>query len=313
MPSPTRYTRAPDGTRVAWTSVGSGSPAVLLTDGIGCAGYIWEPLAPALAAHRRVLHWNFRGHGASDPPRDGAVTVERCVDDLLAVLDSAGEERAVLAGHSMGVQIVIEAHRRAPERVAGLVLVCGAPGRLIDTFHDSPALKVVFPYALAVFRQWPRVAATAFRAVVRSEVAMQYALAFEVNHALVRRDDLRRYFDDLSCVDGGLFMTLLESAAAHDVTDHLPRIDVPTLVVVGERDGFTPMRLSVAMHEAIRGSELLVLPGGTHVGPLEHPDLVVSRVGAFLADRFPVRRRRARPAAARKAPPRRRPARRRAR
>jgi pimeloyl-ACP methyl ester carboxylesterase len=141
---------------------------------------------------------------------------------------------------------------------------------------------------------------------VRSEVAMQYALAFEVNRALVRREDLRRYFDDLSCVDAGLFMTLLESAAAHDVTDHLPRIDVPTLVVAGERDGFTPVRLSVAMHEAIPGSALLLLPGGTHVGPLEHPDVVGSRVRAFLAERFPVRRRRARPAAARKAPPRRR-------
>jgi pimeloyl-ACP methyl ester carboxylesterase len=293
MPSPTRYTRAPDGTRLAWTRRGSGRPAVLLTDGIGCAGYIWASLAPALAEDRAVLHWNYRGHGASDTPPDGAaVTVEGCVDDLLAVLDEAGEERAVLAGHSMGVQIVVEAHRRAPERVAGLLLVCGAPGRLIDTFHDSPALKVVFPYAAAAFRQWPNAAAAAFRATVRSEVAMEYALAFEVNRALVRREDLRRYFDDLSQVDAGLFVTLLESAARHDVTHHLPRIDVPTLVVAGERDGFTPMRLSVAMHEAIPGSELLVLPAGTHVGPLEHPELVNARVRDFLAQRIPVRRRR---------------------
>jgi pimeloyl-ACP methyl ester carboxylesterase len=315
MPSPTRYTRAPDGTRLAWTRQGTGKPAVLLTDGIGCAGYIWARLAPALAVDRSVLHWNFRGHGATDPPANGtAVTVERCVDDLLAVLDAAGERRAVLAGHSMGVQIVVEAHRRAPERVAGLLLVCGAPGRLIDTFHDSQALKVVFPYALAAARNWPRIAAAGFRAAVRSEVAMEYALAFEVNRALVRREDLRRYFDDLSCIDAGLFMTLLESAAAHDVTHHLPRIDVPTLVVAGERDGFTPMRLSVAMHEAIPGSELLVLPGGTHVGPLEHPELVNSRVRDFLAKHLPVRRR-ARPARAARAagekPTRRRPTRRR--
>jgi pimeloyl-ACP methyl ester carboxylesterase len=234
------------------------------------------------------------------------------VEDLLAVLDAAGEKRAVLAGHSMGVQIVVEAHRRAPERVAALVLVCGAPGRLIDTFHDSPVLKVVFPYALSAARSWPRVAAAGFRAAVRSEVAMEYALAFEVNRALVRREDLRRYFDDLSCVDAGLFMNLLESAAAHDVTHHLPHIDVPTLVVAGERDGFTPMRLSVAMHEAIPASQLLVLPGGTHVGPLEHPDLVNSRVRDFLAERARVRRARPR-RAARAAPAVRKATRRRAR
>jgi pimeloyl-ACP methyl ester carboxylesterase len=296
MPSPTRYALAPDGTRLAWTTAGRGKPAVVLTDGIGCAGYIWRRLAPALAADRRVLHWNFRGHGLSGRPSDPSrMTVDRCVDDLLAVLDAAGEDRAVLAGHSMGVQIVLEAHRRAPERVQGVLLVCGAPGRLIDTFHDSPVLRTVFPWARALFDRWPRLAAAGFRAAVTSEVAMEYALAFEVNRALVHREDLQRYFHDLSCVDPHLFMTLLESAAAHDVTPHLPEVRVPALVVAGERDGFTPMRLSVSMHEAIAGSELLVLPGGTHVGPLEHPELVNERVQAFLAARFPPRRRPARP------------------
>jgi pimeloyl-ACP methyl ester carboxylesterase len=287
----------------------------VLTDGIGCAGYIWRRLAPELALERRVLHWNYRGHGRSGRPRaPSEMTVERCVEDLLAVLDAAGEEKAVLAGHSMGVQIVIEAHRRAPERVSGLVLVCGAPGRLIDTFHDSPVLKMVFPWARALFQRWPRLAAGGFRAAVTSEVAMEYALAFEVNRLLVRREDLQRYFEDLSCVDPALFIGLLESAAAHDVARHLPRVDVPTLVVAGARDGFTPMRLSVAMHEAIPGSELLVLPEGTHVGPLEYPELVNERVQTFLHARFPRRRRRTRPApaatasapAARRAPRRRR-------
>jgi pimeloyl-ACP methyl ester carboxylesterase len=262
---------------------------VLLTDGIGCAGYIWRRLAPGLARSRRVLHWNYRGHGRSDPPRDLTdATVDACVDDLLRVLDAAGEERAVLAGHSMGVQIVLEAHRRAPSRVAGLVLVCGAPGRLLDTFHDSRLLKTVFPVARALFDRWPELAASGFRSIVKSGAAMEYALAFEVNRALAPREDLERYFEDLSQVSTPVFMRLLESASAHDVTDHLPEIRVPTLVVAGERDGFTPMRLSLRMHEAIPGSELLVLPGGTHAGPVEHPTLLARTVRRFLAERCPV-------------------------
>lgn len=294
MQRPKRQASAADGTRLAWSSSGAGRPAVLLTDGIGCAGYVWRRLAPALARDRRVLHWNYRGHGASATPADPSrVTVADCADDLLAVLDAAGERRAVLAGHSMGVQVVLEAHRRAPERVAGLLLVCGAPGRPIDTFHDSPILKLVFPYARAVFERFPRLAAAGFRAAVSSEVAMEYALAFEVNRALVHRDDLRRYFEDLAAVDGALFVRMLESAAEHDATPHLPRVKVPTLVVAGERDGFTPMRLSVRMHQAIAGSELLVLPDATHVGPLEYPELVAERTRDFLARHFPVRKRRA--------------------
>jgi pimeloyl-ACP methyl ester carboxylesterase len=302
MPPLLHHAPASDGARIAWTSRGRGAPPILLTDGIGCAGYIWRGLAPELARTRRVLHWNYRGHGRSDPPLDlTSATVDACVDDLLAVLDAAGEDRAVLAGHSMGVQIVLEAHRRAPHRVSGLVLVCGAPGRVLDTFHDSRLLGRVFPLARALFDRWPHTAATGFRAIVKSELAMEYALAFEVNRALVRRDDLQAYFDDLAQVNAPVFVRLLQSAALHDATDHLRRIRVPALVLAGERDGFTPMRLSVAMHEAIRGSELLVLPGGTHVAPLEHPALVSEKIRAFLAERCPVRRAPARKPARRRA------------
>lgn len=291
MRRPRRHVIAPDGTRIAWSSAGSGAPPILLADGIGCAGFIWNRLAPALARRRRVLHWNYRGHGESLPPADAErATVEDCVSDLFAVLDAAGEERAVLAGHSMGVQIVLEAHRRAPARVAALVLVCGAPGRLLDTFHDTPILHKALPWVRAAMDRWPSVARSAFRALVTADVAMDYALAFEVNRALLRRDDLVPYFRDLSRVDPAVFVRLLASAAEHDATDHLPDVRVPTLVVAGVRDGFTPLHLSTKMHESIPGSELLVLPGGTHVAPLEHPDLVEERVTRFLAERVPAHR-----------------------
>jgi pimeloyl-ACP methyl ester carboxylesterase len=289
MPRTRHDALARDGTRLAWWSDGEGSPAALLTDGIGCAGYIWKRLAPALAGRRRVLHWNFRGHGESAAPEDPErVSDAECVSDLVAVLDAAGERRAVLFGHSMGVQIVLEAHRRAPERVAGLVLMCGAPGRVLDTFHETTVLRSALPYARALIDRWPEAARAGFRALVSADVALEYALAFEVNRALLRRDDLVPYFEDLARVDPGLFVRLLASAAEHDAADHLGKVHVPTLVVAGGRDAFTPMRLSVKMHERIAGSDLLVLKDGTHVAPLEHPEVVGARVSRFLEGRVPV-------------------------
>jgi len=303
-----RHAIAPDGTRIAWERSGAGRPAVVLCDGIGCAGYIWRHLAPALSAERRVIHWTYRGHGESDPPRDPArVGIPDCVDDLLAVLDAAGERAAVLAGHSMGVQVALEAHRRAPGRVRGLILVCGAPGHTIDSFHDSPALRLALPWARALVDLFPGAARAVFQAVVPTELALQYALAFEVDGSRVAREDMVRYLGDLSRIDPTLFVRMLAAAGEHDATDHLPAVDVPTLVVAGERDTFTPMRLSEAMHQAIRGSELLVLPGGTHVAPLEHPALLREQVLAFLRSRLPVRRRRAPAPVARSRAPGRRP------
>lgn len=278
------HATARDGTLIFWSSHGRGAPAAVLTDGLGCAGFIWRALGPSLAKDRRVIHWNYRGHGASGPPASPSrVTIRDCVDDLVAVLDDAREEKAFILAHSMGVQVALELHRRHPRRVAGLVLALGAPGRLLDTFRNSPAARLAFPFARDLVLRHPELTRLAFRALVSTELAVDYALQNEVLQERVRRSDLRRYFDDLSQVDPALFVRLLASAAEHDATDHLPQVDVPTLVVAGEADSFTPMRLSVRMHKAIPGSALLFLPKGTHVGLLEHEDLVARTVRSFLA------------------------------
>ena len=278
---------ARDDTRIHWTSAGAGSPTAVLCDGIGCAGYIWRFLAPELARRHRVIHWNYRGHGRSERPTDPArATLADCVDDLLAVLDAAGERRVVLVGHSMGVQVALEAHRRVPERIAGLILVCGSAGRPLDTVHDLPLLAAAFPHARALVERLPGVARILFRTLIPTRASLEAALLLEVNRKLVAREDLIRYLEDLADVDAPLFVRLLESAAATDASDHLPAVAVPTLILAGEDDTFTPMWLSVKMHAAIPGSELLVLPGGTHVGPLEHPELCALRTEKFFAEHF---------------------------
>lgn len=277
-----------DGTRLWWRAAGSGSPAVALCDGIACAGFVWKHLEPALAGSWRVLRWNYRGHGRSEPPRDpGRVTVEDHAQDLLAVLDAAGERRAVLAGHSMGVQVALEAHRQAPERVAALMLVCGSPGHLLDTFHDSPWLRQIFPYGRALVERFPEAARWAFRHLVPTELAYQLGSRLETNYRLIRRQDLFPYLEDVAAMDPVLFVRMLAAASTHDAEPHLAAVDVPTLVVAGERDTWTPFWLSRRMAAAIPGAELLVLPGGTHVGPLEHPELLALRVEKFLRRHFP--------------------------
>ncbi len=279
-----------DGTRLWWRSAGSGGPPLLLTDGIGCAGFIWDRLFPFLARSRRVLHWNYRGHGRSGTPADLArCTIGDCVDDLLAVLDAAGEPRAVLAGHSMGVQVALEAWRRAPERVEGLVLALGSPSHPLETFHGSRLLAQVFPVLKAAMQAWPAGARMLFQEILPSELSLQLGLWLEVNRQLVRREDVRRYLDDLARVDTQVWVRLLDSAASHDARPWLPTIRVPTLVVGAEKDTFTPVALSHEMHQVIPDSELLLLPAGSHMGLLEHAELVELRLGKFLSERLPIR------------------------
>jgi pimeloyl-ACP methyl ester carboxylesterase len=86
-------------------------------------------------------------------------------------------------------------------------------------------------------------------------------------------------------MDPRLFCRLLADAGEHDAWPHLRHIDVPTLIVAGEHDGFTPAWLSARMHARIRGSELCTIPTGTHTAPIELPELVTLRLRRFLDER----------------------------
>jgi pimeloyl-ACP methyl ester carboxylesterase len=83
-------------------------------------------------------------------------------------------------------------------------------------------------------------------------------------------------------IDPRLFLAMLASAGRHSARELLDQIDVPTLIVSGERDGFTPARLSEEMHRMIPKSELYVVPGGSHTAPIERPAEVTQRIADFL-------------------------------
>ncbi|MGE5187095.1 MAG: alpha/beta fold hydrolase, partial [Acidobacteriota bacterium] len=69
----------------------------------------------------------------------------------------------------------------------------------------------------------------------------------------------------------------------HDAFDVLPTIDVPTLIVAGDRDELTPVAVAERMQRAIRGSELVVFPGHTHLVQVEQPAAVHAAIDRFLS------------------------------
>jgi pimeloyl-ACP methyl ester carboxylesterase len=278
------FAEAADGTRIHWLVVGQGSPTLLCCDGIGCDGFAWKYLVRDFADSHRVLRWHYRGHGRSGVPKDRArVGFDDISADLQAVLGATGTSETVLLGHSMGVQVALEYHRRHPEHVRGLVLICGSHGLPLDTFHDSKALKIIFPSLLKAAESYPQAMSLIWRLLAGGELAYQIATHLEVNGRLIRRDDFTPYFTHLSAMDPRLFLGMLKHAAEHTAFDHLPQIRVPTLIVAGTDDTFTPYWLSEEMHDRIPGAEMLTVPGGTHAAPIEHPELITLRLEKFLA------------------------------
>src|SRR5262245_1280364 len=203
-------------------------------------------------------------------------------DDVEAVLDAVDVPRAVLAGHSMGVQVCLEAFRRSRDRVAGLALLCGSYGNPLRTFRNRRTLEAALPWISFAVNRAPRLIGAVWKQLVPTRLAYAVATRVEINGELIRLEDFMPYLEHIARVDLPLFVDMLAHAGRHSAKEILPTIDVPTLVVAGDRDGFTPRALSEELQRSIPGAELLVVEGGSHTAPIERPRLVNEAVIAFL-------------------------------
>jgi pimeloyl-ACP methyl ester carboxylesterase len=282
----TGFAAASDGTRLFFGVRGHG-PALVLDDGIGCDGWAWEHVQPHFAATHTVIHWHYRGHGRSGAPRDrGRIAITDLADDLVAVLDAAGVERAVHVGHSMGTQVCLETWRRHAARTTALVLVSGSYGRVTHTFHGSDTLDNVLPGIIDFVRKNKGLARGLWgRMPARLSFRMAKMLG-EIDGLAMPEEDFVRYMEHLASMDPDLFLEMLERAGEHSAEDVLANIDIPVLVVAGERDTFTPATLSRFMAEHIPGAEYFELRGATHAAPIEQPTSLELRMEKFFRDRL---------------------------
>ena len=206
-------------------------------------------------------------------------------DDALTVLDAAHTEQVVLCGHSLGVQVALETWKAAPERVAGLILICGSYGNPLRTFKGKDTLAELLPLVRATVSRLPRLVGAFWKRLIPTELSYLLAQKLEINGALIQRDDFFPYLEGMARLDPRLFVSLLTAAGQHSALDLLPQITAPTLILAGRHDSFTPMALSEKMHELIAGSELHVVEAGTHTAPIERPAEVTAAIADFLQRR----------------------------
>lgn len=283
-----RYFSSFDNTRLYAASRGEG-PAIVLCDGLGCDGFIWRRLSENLAKHHQVITWNYRGHGLSQAPRhSAALGIEALAGDLRAVMDAFGLTRTILMGHSMGAQVIFEFALRHPDRVRALITVCGSFGRPLDSLHDSDRLGRLFPFFKASVEKFPIVSQRLWRAAIRSRLAYAVASRFEVNGKIVQTSDFAPYFDHLGVMNLGVFVALVAEAQAHTTRGRLHQILTPTLIIAGDQDTFTPARISERIAKEVARAELMIVPGGSHITPIEMPELVSLRVEKFLKNLAPL-------------------------
>jgi proline iminopeptidase len=275
--------------RVAGAQHG-GVPLIVIHGGPGGNNYTFEhTIGPRLEAFAMIVYYEQRGSGRSEKPANpAAYSIALLVSDLDTLREELGIERAVLLGYSFGGQLALEYSLAHPERVTGLILEDAA----LDLFDERTATTQL----------------AGFRIVSRGE--LQRRIREIASEPITSRDKIHKVWDlvDADTVDRLLFhnasvarlnremwrashlentgdmMRALRAQPSRQpaLLDALPRIRIPTLVIVGLYDHNVGVDCDRDIAAAIPGARLVVFSRSGHFPDMEEPAKFAASVADFL-------------------------------
>jgi class 3 adenylate cyclase/pimeloyl-ACP methyl ester carboxylesterase len=255
------YCRAPDGVRLAYATVGSGPPLVKTANWMNHVEYDWEsPLMRhfyvALARDFTLLRYDARGNGLSDWDVED-VSLDAWVSDLETVVNAAGFDRFPLLGMSQGCAISVAFAARHPERVSRLVLYGGFARGAFRRAKNELELQKAKALATLIRTGWGeetpvfrQLFSSLFMPGATQEQLQKFA---ERQRKTTTAESAYRYF---------------ETTRNLDVSELLPNVTVPTLVMHKREDQMQPFEAGRELAAGIPGARFVALQGQNHF-PLE--------------------------------------------
>lgn len=275
--SAVRYVLSTDGVAIATAEVGAGYPVVCAGSWLTHLERDWDPLNTdsgrlgSLARLVRLIRYDQRGSGMSDW-KNVTIDFERMVDDLERVIDAYRQEKVALYGRSQGAAVSVAYAARRPERVSHLILQGGyARGRRrrgdLREANESEAL-------VTLIRQNWAAANPAFRQIMTS-LLMPNATAEET-----------MYFNEfqLTCGPAESIARYREVFDDIDVSEALPKLSVPTLVLHSQRDAVSPVSEGRFLAARIQDARLVLFDSANHVLRADEPEFarMIGAIARFL-------------------------------
>ena len=267
--------RMVDGVRLRLRDTGPrDAPAVILLHGFGASLDTWEPWAEALSKRYRVIRFDLPGFGLSGTDPTGDYTDGRAMRILVDLMDQLGVARASLIGNSLGGRIAWSLAAAHPERVTRLVLVSpdgfASPGFAYGRAPKIPLVMRLLPYV-------------APRPLLRANVAAAYGRPSALREATLTR------YRDLMLAPGvrRAILARMSQVILRDPAPVLARIQAPTLLLWGEKDGMIPIANAADYLRDLPHATLVRLPGLGHVPFEEDPAASLAPVARFLAGEAP--------------------------
>lgn len=274
-----------DGTRIVYRVGGEGERWLVVANGYGGSFFAWEDVFAILRHHYRLLVWDYRGLYRSEVPADRTLLrIHHHCRDLDVLRAAEGIDSMVLAGWSVGVQVALEQYRLSPESVDALILVNGAHGRVLQRSFATPVERALIPRAVRTLRKSTPVLQPTLLPMLRQVAKRRFAAPLLHKLGLFARvsPSVRDAIHDVLTLDYDVYFGMGLLADEHDTEDLLPSIAVPTMVIAGDKDIITRTPLARSIARAIPGAVYHEVPGATHYGTMEFPEIYAAHIRNFI-------------------------------
>lgn len=239
----------------------SQAPWIVFSNSIGTEFGIWDAQVTALGNDYRILRYNQRGHGESSAP-PGPYNFDMLGDDVAALLDHFEIPACTFVGLSMGAPTAFRLYSQHPARVERLVICDGQ--------------AATAPGGAAQWQARVDVARSRGMGLIADETISRW---FSADFVASGSADKVRQMLASTPLEG--FVSCVNALQNYAFAAVLPKIAVPTLLLVGARDGKMPVAMA-AMRELIGGAALVEIPDAGHIPNVEQPAAFNQALIAFL-------------------------------
>ena len=247
--------------RIGYIERGSGAETpILFLHGVGSDKSVWQPQLDHFGKARRAVAFDYPGYGESEFV-DGA-TRDDFSAAILAAMDALEIESAHICGLSLGGVIAIAMHSMAADRCRSLIIA--------DSFAVHPDGQGIHDRSVA--------ASQAMTMRELAEARSGLLLGSEAGAALKSE-----VVNTMAGIDPGAYRLGAAAVWLADQRDRAAKIDVPTLILVGDEDRITPPYLSEDLRELIPHSELQIIGKAGHLANAEQPEAFNAAIESFLS------------------------------
>jgi len=207
--------------------------------------------------------------------------------DLHFLFENLNINQSVLIAHSMGVNVAIEYSLHYPHHASKIILISGNPMRPHDTMFGTNLSYITIPFLEKLKEVYPKRFDYFWINAHKNSILRKVVLHGGFNPSLVEDQFVKYYMKKIGELNAEIFFQLLKEMKYHNLLSKLHQLNIPSLILGGDKDYISPISTQIILHKKISNSQLYIVKEGSHVPQVDFPKSINDRIKLFINEASP--------------------------